>query len=107
MSEPSNAEIMRRLDDLQSAWREDLSEIRAAHDRFVLREVYEARHTALRTHWETIHNGLAQQVKELQEGRTADQEQRRTDRKWVISVVVIPIALFVAQLYMSMNGGPT
>jgi hypothetical protein len=93
MDEPSNAEIMRRLDSLQVDFRDDLAEVRQAHASFVLREVYDARHAA-----------LIARVDNLEMKQTQEAEQRRVDRKFVVGAIVLPVALFVAQLVMNAQG---
>lgn len=105
VEEPSNAEVMRRLDDMAQAFKEDLAEIREAWKLYLPREVYEARHTALQTHWETRHATQETKIQELEHKQAASEDQRRADRKWVVTVIVVPVALFVAQLFLSMNIG--
>lgn len=105
MDEPSNAEVMRRLDDISQSFKEDFAEIREGLKLYLPREVYEARHTALQTHWQTQQVATDTKVKELEQRAAANDEARRADRKWVVGVIVIPVALFVAQLILSMNVG--
>lgn len=101
----SNAELARRLDDFASGIREDFAEVRDAFKLYLPREVYEARHAALKTQLEREHQGLTADVDELKRRAAEGENQRRADRKWVVGVIVIPIALFIAQLLISMNGG--
>lgn len=105
VDEPSNAEVMRRLDDISQSFKEDFAEIREGLKLYLPREVYEARHTALQTHWQTQHVAHEAKIKELQDKQAASEDQRRADRKWVVTVIVVPVALFVAQLFLSMNIG--
>jgi len=93
MDQPSNAEIMRRVDDLQASLREDFAEVRQAHERFVLREVYEARHAALQARVEAV---------QLQQEK--DNAERRTDRRWAIGSIVIPLVIFAYQIISNLQG---
>lgn len=74
-------------------FREDFAEIRSAHAAFVLREVYEARHTA-----------LTSRVQNLEQSLKDEADQRRALSRWVWGTVVIPVVLFIAQLVMNAQG---
>ena len=90
----SNDELARRLDDLIAMFREDLAEIKAAQAAYVLREVYEARHTALKS-----------EVTKLETRLTQESDQRRNLSRWVWGTLVVPVFLFIGQIVINAQGG--
>lgn len=94
MEDPSNAEVMRRLDDLSAGLKEDLVEIRQALPSYVPRELYEARH-----------GHLMARVAALEESQKQEAEARRNLFRWVVTGLVVPVVLFVIQQWQNAQGG--
>lgn len=93
MGEVSNAELARRLDDLASSFREDFAEIRQSHASFVLREVYDAKNAA-----------LTARVAEIQAQQEREASERKTDRRWAIGSIVIPVVILAYQIISNLQG---
>ncbi|HEU4754013.1 MAG TPA: hypothetical protein VFU47_12965 [Armatimonadota bacterium] len=89
-------EVVRRIDDFARDTKEDFSELRSRLDSFVLREVYHAEQKAMESRMSSL------------EGRVREgEEHRRTQNRWVIGAVIIPVVLFVAQILFNLQGGAT
>jgi competence protein ComGF len=74
--------------------REDIAQLRSALERVVPRELYDVKHEALK-----------QRVELLEKARERDAEQRRSDRRWLIGVVAVPIIITVVQILIQLRGG--
>lgn len=83
----TNAEIVRRLETFALDVRGDLAEITRRLDLYVLREVYAAEQKSIETRIYSL---------ELR-WREAD-EQRRSDRRWLIAGVVLPLMSLLAMV---------
>lgn len=85
--EPTNAEIVRRLESFVLDVRNDLAEITRRLDLYVLREVYAAEQKSIESR---IHNLESR-------WREAD-DQRRSDRRWLIAGVILPLMSLLAMV---------
>lgn len=93
MSMPDNGELMRRLDDVSTTVKDDLSEIKTSLSALLPREVYDARHTA-----------LVLRVERLEAEQAKEAEQRRTLMRWVVGTMIVPVCLFIAQMWINAQG---
>ena len=78
----SNAELARRLEHLGGDLHDDLKDLKATIDKLVPREVYEAKHTALEKRVEVL----------------------ETRARWLIGVIIVPVAMFVLQWFLAAKG---
>jgi hypothetical protein len=87
--EVSNAELARQLERVH----QDLQSLGHRLDAYVLREVYAAERERLMDRLAA----LERQAKDAE-------DQRRSDRKWLISAVLIPIAVVLVQVILGLQG---
>lgn len=90
--EVSNAELDRRLASFQRDVRQDFAEIFRRMDTYVLREVYQAEKGRLE-------DRIAALERQAKEG----EDTRRSDRKWLISAVLIPVAVVLVQIILALR----
>lgn len=83
----TNAEIVRRLESFALDVRNDLAEITRRLDLYVLREVYAAEQKSIDSRISNL---------ELR-WREAD-DQRRSDRRWLIAGVILPLMSLLAMV---------
>lgn len=85
--EITNRELARRLESFALDVRSDLAEITRRLDLYVLREVYAAEQKSVDTRIANLENRW----------READ-DQRRSDRRWLIAGVVLPLMSLLAMV---------
>lgn len=101
MEQVTNRELENRILDLSTVIREDMAELRTALGTLMPREVYEARHTALRETVAAQDARLSAEIGELKTQLAVEKEQRRNLFKWVVGAIVVPVILFVGQAIMN------
>lgn len=87
--------LAQRIDHLRDDMHDDLGEIKDQLKSLLPREVYEVRHQQLRD-----------RVSALEAARVEDAKQRRSDRRWIVGVVVVPVVIAVVQIALAL-GSPT
>lgn len=85
--EITNAELARRLESFALDVRGDLAEITRRLDLYVLREVYAAEQKAIDNRILSLESRW----------RDAD-DQRRSDRRWLIAGVILPLMSLLAMV---------
>lgn len=93
------------ITQMRTDLREDLAAIRSDIGRLVPREVYELRAIGWETRLKALEDGRAADLaaaKAIEERRV---QQRRSDRRWVISAVIVPIVAVVLAYLLTLRGG--
>lgn len=94
--EMSIAELARRLDNVALDVRADLAEITRRLDLYVLREVYAAEQKSIDSRIVNLE----------MRWREAD-EQRRSDRRWLIAGVILPLMSLLAMVLIGVLNSST
>lgn len=92
--EVTNAELARRFDAFATDIRSDLTEISRRLDLYVLREVYAAEQKTA----EIRLSAMEARMKETD-------EQRRVERRWFWSAIVIPLGTLVVTVILNLQSG--
>lgn len=85
--------LARELAQFREDLREDLTEIKADLGKLLPREVYDLRDKQIEGRLDA-----------LERDRKAAAEQRSSDRRWLMGVVVVPVILTLVQIWLSMRG---
>jgi len=93
MPEITNDELARRLSDIRNEVRDDLAEIRRAQERYVLREVHDAKMS-----------GVNDRITRIEVTSAQHEEQRRGDRRWFIAAIVMPAVAVLVTLFLALRG---
>jgi hypothetical protein len=91
--EITNAELGRQLEALHRELHDDLGDIKRQLAQYVLQAVYNAEMAAR----DRRIDGLERDVK-------AAEEQRRTLVRWVVSAIVVPSVVLLAQIVLALQG---
>lgn len=93
-NEITNRELARRLESFALDVRGDLAEITRRLDLYVLREVYAAEQKATET-----------RISNLERRWHDADEQRRSDRRWLIAGVILPLMSLLAMVLIGVIQG--
>ncbi|GAB3209824.1 hypothetical protein GCM10027294_25750 [Marinactinospora endophytica] len=109
--EPSAWELQRSLADMRTDLREGFAQVNARLDRVVSSDLFSAYQVQVAQRFAEVEKDLATLQTEVTEERKAhreehraDERQRAADRKWVMSAIVVPIVLLLAQWVAPMLG---
>jgi len=91
--EITNAEVGRRLDNLDRHVRDEFGDLSRQLDRFVLREVYQAERESRDA-----------RLSALEQAQREEADQRKALARWVISAVIIPIAVLAVTVVLNVMG---
>lgn len=111
MDDPSNGELARRLEAVHQDLKEDFREIAKRLDAKVSLERYELeRRNRDEVHVQMMERIAAIETERRQEKLDAEAErrkawdQRRADRRLVLSGLIVPVLLVLLQVYLSARG---
>lgn len=109
--EPTLGEVARRLEAIHADLKEDLREYGARLDKKVSVERYELeRRTADEVHRQLIERVAAIEAERLQEIRDDElarrkvEDQRRADRRLILTGLIVPVLIVLLQVYLSARG---
>lgn len=85
--------IARELSQLRADMHDDFADVKAKIAELVRADVYELQRSA-----------LDRRITALETQRAEDARQRRSDRRWLIGVVVVPVVVAVVQIVLSLRG---
>lgn len=95
-SEVTNSELARRLEAFRQDMHTDLAEIMRRQESYVLREVYASDQ---RRHEDLI-QGLKLQLAGEEAARSREFDRMRTQMKWLLSAVVMPVVALLLSFLM-------
>lgn len=109
--EPTLGEVVRRLEAIHADLKEDLREYGARLEKKVSFERYELeRRTADDVHRQVIERVAAIEAERAQEKREAElerrkaEDQRRSDKRLILTGLIVPVLLVILQVYLSTRG---
>ncbi|MWA08718.1 hypothetical protein [Streptomyces sp. BA2] len=112
--EPTLGEVARRLEAIHADLKEDLREHGARLDKKVSVERYELeRRTADEVHRQLIERMTAIEAERLQAIRDDElarrkvEDQRRADRRLILTGLIVPVLIVLLQVYLSTRGAGT
>ena len=109
--DPSLGEVARRLEAIHQDLKEDLREYGARLDKKVSVERYELeRRTADDVHRQVIErvaaieSARAQEKRDVEAERRKREDERRADRRLVLTGLIVPVLLILLQVYLASRG---
>ena len=109
--EPTLGEVARRLEAIHADLKEDLREYGARLEKKVSVERYELeRRTADEVHRQLLERITAIEAERVQEIRDDElarrkiEDQRRADRRLILTGLVVPVLLVLLQVYLAARG---
>lgn len=103
MTDPTIAELVRRLDDVTRSVERVASTLEAS---YVRREVYDAKHEALKSRTDRDVNELRADIKRIEEERKADQAFRRQVMAGAaVGLILLMVNLVLATSNFIARGG--
>lgn len=98
--EPTLGEVARRLEAIHADLKEDFRDLATRLDKKVSVERYEIeRRTA-----DDVHRQLIERIAAIEQDRRKAEDQRRADRRLVLTALVAPVLILVLQLYLTARG---
>lgn len=109
--EPGLGEVARRLEAVHQDLKEDLRDLAGRLDSKVSMERYQleqnSRDEAIKLLVERvkgIEDARAEEARQREADRRTLEAQRRADKRWVTSAIIIPVLLVLLQAYLATKG---